>query len=251
VSETTKIPWANSTVNPWIGCTKVSPGCAKCYAERQHKRMPFGELWGPNAERHVTSDAYWQQPLKWNAEAEKSGIRRRVFCGSMCDVMEDRGELENVRRRLYRTIMETPYLNWLLLTKRPENLRELLPLGWSWEPRPNVWLMTTVENADYLWRADELRRVPAVVHGLSIEPLLGPLPYLHKHLEGIEWVIVGAESGPKARPMDEDWVREIRDQAVSAGVPFFYKQRIEGGRKIELPELDGKVWAQIPEVGRG
>ena len=241
-----KIGWTNHTFNSWLGCTKVSPGCAKCYAEKQHKRMPFGNLWGPSAERRRTSSAYWQQLLKWDSAAEKAGERHRVFCGSMCDVMEDRDNLSEGRRELYSLICQTPNLDWLLLTKRPENFPRFLHPAWLEKPMPNVWLMTTVENADYVWRAGCLREVPAVVRGLSVEPLLGPLPNLR--LDGIHWVIVGAESGHGARPMDEDWVRKIRDQCVGAGVKFFYKQKIVNGCKVELPELDGRVWDELPET---
>lgn len=248
MGEISKIPWTNATFNPWLGCQKISPGCAHCYAESQHKRMPFGNLWGPDAERHVTSDDYWRQPLKWNAAAEKTGERRRVFCGSMCDVMEDLPELEPIRHRLYSLICQTLSVDWLLLTKRPENFRRFLPEAWLRKPMPNVWLMTTIESDRFYERADALVSVPAVVHGLSLEPLLGPLRGLP--LNHIEWAIVGAESGHNARPFDEDWARVIRDQCHYSGTPFFYKQRIENGRKVELPELDGRVWQQFPEVSR-
>lgn len=172
----TKIEWCDHTFNPWIGCTKVSPGCANCYAavntftraQRAHGR----ELWGPDAARHVTSEAKWREPIRWDAAAKAAGIRRRVFCASMADVFEDRPDLAEPRARLAYVIGKTPNLDWLLLTKRPENIARL----WITDVvPPNVWLGTTVEDQE---RADEriphLLAVPAAVRFLSVEPLLSP-----------------------------------------------------------------------------
>lgn len=166
------------TFNPWRGCTKVSAGCANCYAETMSKRNPevLG-IWGDNGTRAVATESYWRQPLKWNREAEKAGKRRRVFCASLADVFERRSELEQPRGGLFRLIAETPYLDWLLLTKRPENVNYLSPWGseaWPWPS--NIWLGTSVENQEQAdKRIPELLKVPARVRFLSCEPLLGPV----------------------------------------------------------------------------
>ncbi|HKS96745.1 MAG TPA: DUF5131 family protein [Terriglobia bacterium] len=220
MGEKSKIEWTDATFNPWHGCTKVSPACDHCYAETFARRVGFSEtgsklpIWGKDAGRRFFGDAHWNEPLKWNKQAEREGVRKRVFCGSMCDVMEDSEDLQHSRVRLYNLIDDTPHLDWLLLTKRPQNFRRFLPKTWLDRPRPNVWGMTTVENADYLWRTEELLRTPFAVRGLSIEPLLGPLTL---DLAGIHWCIVGGESGPGARPMHPQWVRGLRDQCCAAG----------------------------------
>jgi protein gp37 len=244
------------TFNPWIGCAKVSAACAHCYAEHQPPvriaRAVGRELWGANAERQVASERGWRQPLAWNQAAAKAGERRRVFCASLADVFEDRPELRSPRQRLFRLIDDTPHLDWLLLTKRPENLKRLYPPTWDgWgEPPENVWLGTTVENQEQVdKRIPDLLKVPARVRFLSCEPLLGPVnltkvgperwdvlhgwkPANENYPEGantsrVDWVIVGGESGPGARPMHPDWARSLRDQCQAAGVPFFFKQNGE------------------------
>jgi protein gp37 len=268
--------WTDHTFNPWWGCEKVSPGCAHCYADTFSRRVGYtdephdGEpgsqtgpkvrLWGPGSERRMFGDKHWNEPLRWNREAEKAGTRALVFCASMADVFEDRPELVAPRARLFALIQETPHLDWLLLTKRPENAARL----WGeaadvattsirdvevW-PR-NIWLGTTVEDQR---RADEriphLLAVPAVVRFLSCEPLLGPvdlfaamfgegyafkgehpdipgcntLQFVDGLGHGVDWVIAGGESGPGARPMHPDWARSLRDQCAAAGVPFLFKQ---------------------------
>ena len=174
----TKIQWTDKTWNPWWGCVKVSPACANCYAagidsREQHKDWyQQGRHWGKNAPRHTwphDSD-HWREPADWNKEAERKGIRFRTFCLSMGDVMEDRPDLTAERTKLYEVIEQTPYLDWLLLTKRPQNYRRFFPSAWIIEPRKNVWLMTTVESQEHIWRIDEMRKVPAVVYGVSAEP---------------------------------------------------------------------------------
>ncbi|MFN3323438.1 MAG: DUF5131 family protein [Bryobacteraceae bacterium] len=235
-----KIEWTHHTFNPWWGCVKVSPACDHCYAERTAERFGL-QVWGASANRRMMTDAYWDQPIAWNRWCEKHGERRRVFCGSMCDVMEDAPGLQEIRNaKLYPLIEATPFLDWILLTKRTQNFRRFLPEKWIKEPRPNVCGMTTVESERHLWRAEVLVRTPFAVRGLSMEPLLGPVdigPFIgvkprrlsiewHGPLltRGIDWVIVGGESGPNARPMHPDWVRAIRDECANAGVPFFFKQ---------------------------
>jgi protein gp37 len=219
----TTISWADFTLNSWWGCTKISSGCDRCYADTFSHRLGMN-LWGKDAERRFFGDQYWRQPLRWNAQAEKQQKRLRVFCGSMCDIMEDREDVKPHRERLYALIQQTPWLDWLLLTKRPQNFRRFLPAAWLQTPQPNVWLMTTVESSDYLWRIDALKSVPAVVRGLSIEPLLEDLPTLGEYLNGIAWVIVGGESGHGARPLHPDWVRRIRHECSLRDIAFHFKQ---------------------------
>lgn len=229
-----KIEWTHHTFNPWIGCVKVSPGCAHCYAEAQNKRWGR-DLWGSAKPRQITSDAYWKQPHAWNADAEAAGERKRVFCASMADVFEDREDLIEQRARLWCLIAATPALDWLLLTKRPENLLRMVPwMASDGKPWSNVWLGTTCEDQR---RADEriphLLQVPAVVRFLSCEPLLGPVsiaPHLEINMRtepitvNIDWVIAGGESGHGARPMHPGWARSLRDQCEEFGVSFFFKQ---------------------------
>ena len=251
-----KIEWTHHTFNPWRGCAKVSPGCAHCYAEAMAKRTGIHGTWGPEGERVVSSDAYWAQPLRWDRAAAKAGERRRVFCASMADVFEARDDLHEPRSRLFSLILATPHLDWLLLTKRPENVEIIAPESWMDGFPKNVWLGTTVEDQQ---RADEriphLLAVPAAVRFLSVEPLLGPVdiePYLPHGCRGcnhpgnllpawnehgrcsecdgtgqepaIDWVIVGGESGPGARPCDVAWIRDVVRQCREAGVAVFLKQ---------------------------
>lgn len=222
--------------NPWWGCVKVSPGCANCYALTLSRRYGH-DVWGPakTTNRRMMSDNYWRQPLKWNAVAEKAGQRRRVFCASMADVFEEHPQVADARIRLLTLIDDTPWLDWLLLTKRPENIMEMMD-DWV-NPFPsNIWIGTSVENQEQAdKRIPELLKVPAKVRFLSCEPLLGPVdlgqwiipscePTSH-----VDWVIVGGESGPGARPMHPDWARNLRDQCVEAGVAYHFKQWGEYG----------------------
>lgn len=234
------IEWTHHTFNPWWGCVKVSPGCEHCYAEALSKRTGHS-VWGAKADRRFFGEKHWAEPLKWNADAEKAGERHRVFCASMADVFEDRIDLHGERAKLWDLIAATPALDWLLLTKRPENMRAIAQWG-EWPA--NAWAGCTVEDVKRKARIGILRNVPARTRFLSIEPLLEDLGALD--LRGISWVIVGGESGHGARPMREDWVRSIRDQCGGAGVRFFYKQRVEGRKKISLPVLDGRAWAEVP-----
>ena len=226
MGEFSKIEWCTHTFNPWIGCAKVSDGCKFCYAETLMDTRYGRVEWGVNGTRVRTSDANWRKPLAWNRAAEKAGRRVRVFCASLADVFEDRPELVAWRQDLYDLIEATPHLDWLLLTKRPENVMGLdsVPVFAALD---NVWIGTSVEDqaaADE--RIPHLLWIPARVRFLSMEPLLGPVDigrFLGESYSAI-WVIVGGESGPKARPMHPAWVRSIRDQCVEAGVPFLFKQ---------------------------
>lgn len=251
MGEVTKIAWTDATFNPWLGCQKVSPGCTSCYAETLvtgRMRLP---VWGPpkTTERKRTSAANWREPLRWNKRAAANGVRERVFCASLADVFEDHPMVAPWREELFAMIEQTPALDWLLLTKRPENLLRTLPTDWLEEPRPNVWLGTTVEDQR---RADEriphLLATPAAVRFLSCEPLLEAValsPYLVDDLyrmgrasrrTEIDWVIVGGESGPGARPFDLAWARSIVRECRDAGVACFVKQM--GARPIDSDRAD-------------
>ncbi|MEX2015165.1 MAG: phage Gp37/Gp68 family protein, partial [Candidatus Hydrogenedentales bacterium] len=261
--------------NPWWGCTKVSPGCKHCYAETFAHRIGR-DIWGALAPRRFFGDAHWREPLKWNAEAKAAGARRRVFCASMADVFENRAELNPYRERLWQLIADTPALDWLLLTKRPERVRKCVPWGDNWPA--NVWAGVTAENQRWAQaRVPLLLELPAAVRFLSCEPLLGALdlsPWLNGSRR-VDWVIAGGESGHKARPMNPEWARKLRNQCLSASVPFHFKQwghwrpdyasasptrrRVvvpdSAGRPVSLVrlgkhaagrELDGRTWDQLP-----
>lgn len=238
MGENSKIEWTTHTFNPWIGCSKVSPACKNCYAEAWAKRSGLVQ-WGESAERRRTSDANWRKPLLWNNQA--NGSRPRVFCASLADVFEEHPTIQpGWRADLGRLIACTDKLDWLLLTKRPENVYRMLPEFWVNFEEPyhmpsNVWIGTTVENQEEAdRRIPELLRVPARVRFLSCEPLLGSvnLAFL-ADAQNLHWVICGGESGGGARPMNPDWARSLRNQCKAAAVPFFMKQM---SKKAEIPE---------------
>ena len=256
MAKNSKIEWCDHTFNPWLGCTRVSPGCVNCYAESFVRRYGKAE-WGSTAQRVRTSPANWREPLAWNRKALREGRRYKVFCASLADVFEDNPQLTEWRYDLWALIDRTRHLDWLLLTKRPENIAEMLPLIWleSEGIPPNLWLGTSVENQESAdKRIPELLKLPAAVRFLSCEPLLGPLdlswylaprfaaddPRHEPWRNGVEWVICGGESGPKARPMHPDWARRLLNQCNTAGVPFFYKQhgawlhRSQVSRELQL-----------------
>lgn len=225
------ISWTHGTFNPWWGCTKVSPGCDACYAERDSARFAPG-LWGKTAPRRFFGDKHWNEPRRWNDAARRSGKPFRVFCASMADVFEDRRDLDDSRRRLWDLIEATPFLTWLLLTKRPELMTTLAPARWAGAWPGNIWAMTTAESQ--VWadrRIPHLLKVPAAVRGLSIEPMVGPVtlrPYFNQtacHPKPVlNWVIVGGESGPTSRPMHPAWAQRLRDECQAAGVAYHVKQ---------------------------
>lgn len=264
--QNSKIEWTDHTFNPWWGCVKVSPGCEHCYAETLSHRYKF-DVWGPakTTARRGMSANYWKQPFKWHKAAEADGVRRRVFCASMADVFEDHPGVVEWRAQLFSLIEQTPALDWLLLTKRPENMPRFAPAHWAGGWPDNVWAMTSVENQEQAEkRIPLLLRVPARVRGLSCEPLLGPVdltrllvvtPCWHcGNLDGeagrchcgvctppdIHWVIVGGESGHGARPMHPDWARSLRDQCQAALVAFHFKQWGEYKPTSWMPEPDAK-----------
>lgn len=264
-----KISWTDHTFNPWWGCVKVSPGCEHCYAETFSKRTGH-HIWGPakTTPRRLFGDKHWAEPIKWNRQAAAVGERQRVFCASMADVFEDHSDVVDARDRLFALIDRTPHLDWLLLTKRPENIRHLWPFGWYGEEFtwPNVWIGTSVENqAAAEQRIPALLEVPAAIRFLSCEPLLEPVNLqawfrwcpscgaprrdasamrcgfceaYPQVLNTIHWVIAGGESGPHARPMDLGWARSLRDQCQAAGTAFFMKQASgpRAGLYDQLPE---------------
>lgn len=255
------IEWTHHTFNPWWGCTKVSPGCANCYAESFDKRLG-GKHWGPGSERKMFGDKHWDAPLKWNADAAKRGVRERVFCASMADVFEDREDLLEPRARLWTLVAKTPHLDWLLLTKRPEKAEALWlgahidafdgaeSLGLTW--RPNVWVGATMENQEQAdIRAPLLSMVPARIVFVSMEPLLGPIEINPRHR--LDWVIVGGESGAGARRMNPEWARSVRDQCKELGIPFHFKQwgqhdelGVRVGKTAAGRVLDGRTWDEFP-----
>lgn len=268
MAEQSKIEWTDATFNPWWGCEKISPGCKHCYAEAFAKRTGH-KVWG-KVPRRLFGPKHWAEPEKWARKAAALGVRARVFCASMADVFEDAPELEPERRKLWALIRSTFFtckngcdwtdikpvvttkngrgthcnmcsdasgmggLDWLLLTKRPENIAKFLPA----DVAPLVWVGATVEDQEHAEK-----RIPHLLLGaalarvrfLSCEPLLGPLDLsewlwgrAHSPREdpaiGVNWVIAGGESGHGARPFDVEWARTLRAQCLSAGVPFFMKQ---------------------------
>ncbi len=225
MGQNSSIEWTDHTFNPWWGCTKVSPGCTNCYAETFSYRYGH-DIWGPKKSRRIFGDSHWQEPLKWNKQATQRNQRIRVFCASMADVFEDNSSVTQEREKLWKLIEETPMLDWLLLTKRPENMRKFIPWGANWPV--NVWAMTSVENQEQAEkRIPVLVETPAVVKGLSVEPLLDAID-LSPWLPKVDWVIVGGESGSHARPLNPQWVMDIRDQCISANTPFFSNNGVNG-----------------------
>lgn len=281
----TKIEWTDYTFNPWIGCTKVSPGCAHCYAENETfarvERKNGRELWGKGKPRHRTSESYWRQPILWNnqglfcaqcnrltdgslcRERHPAALRRRrVFCASLADLLDEEIPIEWLAD-LLKLIYDTPNLDWLLLTKRPQNFYGRVTEAWhhlfteghldaammldAWLglttgrlPPKNVWIGTSVEDQK---RADEripeLLRIPARVRFLSVEPMLGPIQFANSFwsvpgTERVHWAIFGGESGPGARPCNIEWIHDGVRQCRAAGVAPFVKQ------------LGANPWEQIP-----
>jgi len=236
MSTNSKIEWTDATWNPVRGCTKISPGCKHCYAERFAERF-----------RGVTGHPFEQgfdlrlipakvaEPLSWRKP-------QRIFVNSMSDLFHDQVPAKFIQD-VFEVMNRADWHQYQVLTKRAERLEELSEnLKWA----PHIWMGVSVENEDYLWRIEHLQRTKAHIKFLSIEPLLGPLGKIN--LGGIDWVIVGGESGPGARGMNAEWVEDIRDQCVREGVAFFFKQWGGVQKKRHGRELEGRTWDEMPEL---
>lgn len=232
------IEWTEATWNPVTGCDKVSPGCAHCYAERMAKRLhAMGQRNYARGFELTLQPQMLELPLRW----KKS---KRVFVNSMSDMFHAEVPASFIQQA-FDVMRRAHWHQFQVLTKRSERLLELdSDLQWQ----PNIWMGVSVENARFAHRIDHLRRTHAHVKFLSLEPLLGPLPNLD--LRNIDWVIVGGESGPHARPMDPSWVNDIRDQCQDAGVAFFFKQWGGVFKSRTGRELDGRTWDQMPDEPR-
>lgn len=224
----TGISWTDSTWNPWMGCTKVSAGCDNCYMFREQRQ------YGNDPELVRKSKTKFDAPLKWDDP-------RLVFTCSWSDWFH--AEADPWRDEAWEIIRRSPQHTFQILTKRPGRIARHLPADWG-DGYENVWLGTSVETDEFLTRVRVLRDVPASLRFVSAEPLLGPLPSLD--LAAIGWVITGGESGPGHRPIQPEWVREIRDKCVAAGVPFHHKQWGGFSPKSQGKELDGREWCEIP-----
>lgn len=230
MGEQSSIEWTGATWNPWHGCSKVSPGCAHCYMYRDKKR--YGQ--DPTIIRR--SKTAFDAPTRWRGP-------KTVFTCSWSDFFVQ--DADAWRPEAWEIIRQTPQHTYQILTKRAERIVDHLPSDW---PFPNVWLGVSVENTVFYSRIKMLQRIPAAIRFLSLEPLLSPMSKLP--LNGISWVIVGGESGPGCRPMQPEWVREIRDQCHRADVAFFFKQW--GGLRKDITGrvLDGQVWNAMPSPRR-
>jgi protein gp37 len=236
MAQASRIEWTDATWNPVTGCTKISAGCKNCYAERMAERLQaMGTPQYRNGFALTLQPKMLELPLRWRKP-------RRVFVNSMSDLFHKDVPLDYMQR-VFRVMERCPQHEFQVLTKRPE-----VAAGYADQlPWPsNIWLGTSVENALVLHRVESLREAPAAVRFLSVEPLLGPLPRLP--LRGIDWVIVGGESGPGARPMKPEWVRQIRERCLSGGVPFFFKQWGGVNKKRSGRVLDGRTWDEMPVV---
>ena len=238
MASNSKIEWTETTWNPVTGCSKVSSGCLNCYAERMAHRLHA--MGNPNYRNgfDVTLHPHLlDAPLTWKRP-------RMIFVNSMSDLFHEEVPIEFIQA-VFATMERAHWHTFQILTKRSRRLVELGDLL-SWPP--NVWMGVSVEDMDVTSRVDDLRSVGAEVRFLSLEPLLGPLSALN--LDGIHWVIVGGESGPGARPMDPDWVVNIRDQCDAVGVPFFFKQWGGVFKKRNGRQLDGRTWDELPSRSR-
>jgi protein gp37 len=243
----TKIEWCHHTFNPWWGCTQVSPLCDHCYAMMLDARWFRRVHWGPGAPHRYFDDEYWAQPLRWDRRAAAAGYRRRVFCASMADVFDNDAD-PGARHRLWRLIRRTPNLDWLLLTKRIGNAPKMLPADWG-DGYPNLWLIVSVDQAALGRDVPKLVDIPAVVHGVSIEPQLAPVR-LGRFAPLLQWVINGGESGAGSRPFHLEWARLLAAECRSAGVPIFV-QRLGSkphnrGVPLRLKDRAGRNWSEWP-----
>jgi protein gp37 len=230
------IEWTDATWNPVTGCDKISPGCKHCYAERMAKRLKAAR--NPNYQNGFELTLQPQmliRPLEWKKP-------KSIFVNSMSDLFHVDVPLEYIQQ-VFDVMNQADWHQYQVLTKRADRVHELSKhLKWA----PHIWMGVSVESEKYLDRIDHLRKTGAYVKFLSLEPLLGPLPKMN--LSGVDWAIVGGESGPGARRMDEDWVLDIRDQCLRANVAFFFKQWGGVFKKRTGRELEGRTWDQMPEL---
>lgn len=239
MSSKTRIEWTEYTWNPVTGCTKTSPGCLNCYAERMAKRLQAMGLPNYRTGFHLALHEHvLSAPRAW----KKPSV---VFVNSMSDLFHEKVSTEFILK-VFDVMRENPQHQFQILTKRAERLAEITSfIDWP----DNVWMGVSVENIDYTYRIDNLRITGAFIKFLSIEPMLGPIPNMN--LNGIDWVIVGGESGPKARPIQYEWVVDVRDQCIKSEVPFFFKQWGGTNKKKAGKVLDGKIWNQMPRYNFG
>ena len=232
-----KIEWTESTWNPITGCTKISSGCRNCYAERMAKRLKaMGQANYARGFDVAIHESIFDLPLRWKRP-------QMIFVNSMSDLFHQEVPTRCIER-LFEVMNRADWHIFQVLTKRSSRLAEVgCHLGW----REHIWMGVTVEDAQYMFRMEDLRVCGAKVKFVSFEPLLGRLPQLN--LSGIDWAIVGGESGPHARPMDADWVRDIRDQCFDCSVPFFFKQWGGTNKKRNGRILDGRTWDCLPSGG--
>lgn len=238
MAEVSSIEWTNATWNPVTGCTKISHGCKNCYAERMARRLYFmGQERYRNGFKITLHQDLIEKPLRWKKA-------KYVFVNSMSDLFHEDVPPEFIKR-IFKMMVRANWHIFQVLTKRSERLLKIAnDLPWA----QNIWMGVTVESQDYIYRIDHLRNISARKKFISVEPMLGPIGRLP--LNGIDWVIVGGESGPGARPIKPEWVRTIRDQCLNRGVSFFFKQwgglqRARAGRV-----LDGRTWDEIPFSNR-
>jgi protein gp37 len=239
MSTRSPIEWTESTWNPVTGCSKVSAGCANCYAERMARRLQaMGQANYRNGFEVTLHEHALELPLKWRKP-------QMIFVNSMSDLFHEDVPVEFILR-VFEMMRRANWHRFQVLTKRSERLAKLDPiLPWA----PSIWMGVSVENQDCVSRIDDLRDCGAAVKFLSLEPLLGPLPGLD--LEGIDWVIAGGESGVGARPISPEWVTDIRDQCIAAATPFFFKQWGGVNKKKAGRDLEGRKWDQMPDLAAG
>ena len=230
------IEWTDATWNPVTGCSKISPGCKHCYAEKMANRLKaMGQANYRNGFELTLQPQMLELPLHWKTP-------KRIFVNSMSDLFHVDVPLSYIKQ-VFEVMRRAHWHQFQVLTKRAERIEELsTQLNWE----PNIWMGVSVENQKYAYRIDHLRKTGAHVKFLSIEPLIGPVGKLN--LRGIDWVIVGGESGPGARPMDDNWATGIRDQCQKANVAFFFKQWGGVQKKKTGRELDGRTWDEMPEL---
>lgn len=241
------IEWTEATWNPVVGCTVLSPGCTNCYAMRLARRLEaMGQPKYVGTTRLSGGRAKWNGVIRTDEEALKIPATwktgRMIFVNSMADLFHEKVPVAFIKR-VFDAMAQTPQHTYQILTKRAERLEAISgKLDWT----QNIWMGVSIESAEYLWRIDHLRRAPAAIRFLSLEPLLGPLENMD--LRGVDWAIAGGESGPGARAMQPEWVRSIRDQCVSANVAFHFKQWGGVNKKKTGRLLDGRTWDDFPNV---